>query len=307
MSAAPDREYLLKGSEDPSEGIERIAAGRIENALDELRGRGSTEFADSVHEARKDLKKLRAVLRLVRDEIGDELYRRENDRFRDAGRLLSGARDAEVKLETIDALREAGGEMPTKATLGRFIYSLERERDEHSRAGAERRELTGRVATEIEAGKGALADWGLREDGWGLVGDGLTRAYRRGRNRFADARDEPSDANVHEWRKRAKDLWYHLRILRDLWPAIVGETADEAHVLADLLGDHHDIAVLAEDARGRAERFDSKGDLDALLATARRRQDELLAGAIALGERLYAEKPKAFAARFEAYWYAWRG
>ena len=306
MSSGPSRKYHLKGSEDPSDGIERIAAGRIDEALDELRGEGSASFAGSVHEARKNMKKLRAVLRLVRDEIGDDVYRRENDRFRDAGRLLSGARDAEVKLETIDALRDSDDEMPTKATLRKYIYSLERERDEHSGNGAERRELTERVATEIEAGKSALDDWDLGEDDWDLLGAGLTRAYRRGRKRFADVRDDPTAENVHEWRKRAKDLWYHLRILKKLWPAVVGETADEAHELADLLGDHHDLAVLADDARGRRDRFDSKDDLKALVAAAERRQEELLTESIELGERLYAEKPKTFARRFEAYWTAWR-
>ena len=301
-----ERAYHLKGSEDPAEGIERVALGRIENALDELDGEGTATFAESVHEARKDLKKLRSVLRLARDEVGEEVYRRENDRFRDAGRLLSGARDAEVKLETIDVLRDADDEMPTKATLRRYIYSLESERDKHSRAGEERGELTERVQAEIEAGRAALDDWALDCDDWELVGPGISRSYRRGRNRFADVQEDPSAENVHEWRKRVKDLWYHLRILKKAWPAVIGETADEAHELADLLGDHHDLAVLADDARGREDRFDSKDDLDALLAAAARRQDELLGEAVALGRRIYAEKPKAFAGRLETYWRTWR-
>jgi CHAD domain-containing protein len=306
VSEGPDRSYYLKDSEPPAAGIERIALGRIQNALAELRGDGSETFAESVHEARKDLKKLRSVLRLIRDEIGDELYRRENERAREAGRRLSGARDAEVKLETVDALRKAGGKMPTKATLRRYIYVLETERDEHSRAGEERRELTDRVTGEIEEARDAVPEWPLQSEDWDLVGPGLERAYRRGRNRLADVRSDPSAENVHEWRKRVKDFWYHLRILKQLWPGVVGETADEAHKLADLLGDHHDIAVLAEDARDRPDRFDSAGDLEALLAAATARQGELLGEALALGERLYAEKPKAFTGRYEAYWSAWR-
>jgi hypothetical protein len=246
------------------------------------------------------------VLRLVRDEVGEEVYRRENDRFRETGRMLSGARDAEVKLETIDALREAGGEMPTKAALRRYIYALESERDEHSRADAERRELAKRIETELEAGRAALDDWSLGSGDWDLFEPGLARSYRRGRNRFADAREDPSAENVHAWRKRVKDLWYHLRILRKAWPAVIGETADEAHELADLLGDHHDLAVLVEDARGRPDRFDSKDDLKALVAAAEARQNALLGEALDLGARVYAEKPKAFARRYESYWAAWR-
>ena len=307
MSDEPDRSYHLKDSEKPADGIERVALGRIRNALDEVRGNGAGTFAESVHEARKDLKKLRSVLRLVRDEIGDQVYRRENDRFRDAGRLLSGARDAEVKLETIDLLREADDRTPTKARLRKYIYSLERERDEHSQAGAERDDLAERVAAELEAGEAAIGDWSLDGGDWSLVGGGLERSYRRGRNRFADVRDDPSAENVHEWRKRVKDLWYHLRLVKRAWPTVIGESADNAHELADFLGDHHDLAVLAEDARGRPDRFDSRRDLEDLVAAAERRQDELLAAALGLGERLYAEKPKAFERRYRAYWEAWRG
>ena len=302
MSKGPSRTYRLKDSESPPAGLERIAHGRIANALDELRGKGSDGFAESVHEARKDLKKLRSVLRLVREELGDDLYRRENERFRDAGRLLSGARDAEVKLETIGALRKEDGDMPTKKTLRNYIRVLESERDEHS---ADHAELE-RAATEIEAGSAAIQDWDLERDSWELISPGLTRAYRRGRNRFRDSQQDPNVENIHEWRKRVKDLWYHLRILQPVWPELLEETADQAHQLSDALGDHHDLAVLADDARDRRDRFKSETDLESLLAAIERRQDQLLSRALALGARLYAEKPKAFTDRLQGYWSAWR-
>jgi CHAD domain-containing protein len=302
MSKGPSRTYRLREDESPPAGMERIALGRIADAVDELRGKGSETFADSVHEARKDMKKVRSVLRLVREELGDELYRRENERFRDAGRLLSGARDAEVKLETIQALRKQDGEMPAKKTLRRYISSLEAERDDHAAADAE----VERAASEIEAGAGAVDDWNLRTDSWGLIAPGLGRSYRRGRNRFHDTRQDPSAENVHEWRKRVKDLWYDLRILKPIWPELLEETADQAHQLSDLLGDHHDLAVLGEDARNRRDRFDSEADLEAILVAIDRRQATLLDEALSIGARLYAEKPKAFVDRFEGYWSAWR-
>jgi CHAD domain-containing protein len=302
MSKGPSRTYRLQDDESPPAGLERVVLGRIANALEELRGKGSDTFAESVHEARKDLKKVRSVLRLVRDELGEELYRRENERFRDAGRLLSGARDAEVKLGTVDALRKRDGEMPTKKTLRKYIRSLEAEREGHVAADKD----LDLAASEIEDGAAAIGEWELAEDSWDLVAPGLGRAYRRGRNRFRDTRQDPSAENVHEWRKRVKDLWYHLRILRPIWPALLEETADQAHELSDLLGDHHDLAVLAEDARGRRDRFESDADLEALLAAIERRQAKLLGDSLTLGDRLYAEKPNAFVSRLEQYWSAWR-
>ena len=63
MSAA--RAYRLKAGEPLPEGIARIARGRIDHALDELGGRTDSTAEEAVHEARKDLKKLRALLRMT--------------------------------------------------------------------------------------------------------------------------------------------------------------------------------------------------------------------------------------------------
>jgi CHAD domain-containing protein len=111
---------------------------------------------------------------------------------------------------------------------------------------------------------------------------------------------------VHEWRKRVKDLTYQLRIVREAWSPVLGETADQAHELADRLGDHHDLALVAAELEARREAFAGEEERKALLGLVERRQGELLEQAIGLGHRLYAEKPKAFRRRLAGYWEAWR-
>jgi CHAD domain-containing protein len=301
----PSRAYELKANEKPAWGLRRIAAGRADEALDHLRGRSdAADEADAVHEARKDLKKLRSVLRLVRPSLGDELYRRENERFRDAGRALGGARDAHVKLETIAALRERYDDEFPADGLDPLMDALAEERDALQGELADG-EPRAEAAARIGPGRAGIEGWPLADEGWSLVGPGLERGYRRGRNRFADVKADPTPANVHEWRKRAKDLWYQLRIVRGAWPDVLGETADETHELADLLGDHHDLTVLEEDVTARSGLVASS-DRKALRDLIGRRQRELLEPALELGERIYAEKPKAFAGRIGAYWDTWR-
>ena len=97
----------LKKKEAAAEGMRRIAAGRAQKAIEELRSaaRGE-EPAKSIHSTRKDLKKLRALLRLVRGELGEDLYRSENERYREVGQSLSATRDAQVKAETLRSLLE---------------------------------------------------------------------------------------------------------------------------------------------------------------------------------------------------------
>ena len=110
--------------------------------------------------------------------------------------------------------------------------------------------------------------------------------------------------NLHDWRKRAKDLWYHLRLLKPFSPAIIGGHADEAHRLADLLGDDHDLALLRETLLGGGGEVPV--DVEAVIGLIEHRRDQLQAEAMQVGERLYAERPKAFRRRMHRYWKATR-
>jgi CHAD domain-containing protein len=294
--------YRLKSKEKPKQGIRRIARGQAEDALEQLERGGE----GAVHEARKDLKKLRALLRLVRHDLGDGFYRGENQRFRDAGRRLSAARDAEVKLETLDSLQERFPEELGEEAVKGFRRVLKEERAAAADAVEADAGPAAEAAEAIQMGRNRITGWKLGNQDWQLVGPGVVRSYARGRKRMKRVLADPSPENVHEWRKRCKDLWYHLRILRDAWPEVVGATADQAHELSDLLGDHHDLEVLVADARDRRDLFGEAREAKTLAKLAGRRQDELLRQAVELGNRMYAEKPKAFGRRLESYWLAWR-
>jgi CHAD domain-containing protein len=301
-SSGPSRAYRLKAKEAPAEGVARIAAGRAEKALEELcRAYEGDHVAGSIHSARKDLKKLRSVLRVVRPVIGKERFRIENKRYRDAGRRLSSSRDAEVKLETLAALGERfGGELPD-GTVQAWTRLLSEDRDELGDEDAVAVQIESAIG-EIEVGRDEIGRWRPSAKSWDLFAPGIERTYRRGRREMKRVRAKRGTEDVHRWRKRVKDLWYQLRIVRKMWPALLGETADQAHELADLLGDHHDLTVLHEDLKAREELSDEK----ALATVIERRQDELVDSALDLGARLYAEKPKALLRRLSVYWESWR-
>jgi hypothetical protein len=100
--------YRIKGKESAAAAVVRIAQACLDHALEQVRGDVLEEdAATAIHEARKDLKKTRAVLRLVRDQLGKERYGRENARLREASRALSGSRDATVKADTLERLPSA--------------------------------------------------------------------------------------------------------------------------------------------------------------------------------------------------------
>ena len=119
---------------------------------------------------------------------------------------------------------------------------------------------------------------------------------RRPRRGHAEAR--------HEWRKRAKYLWYQLRVLEPVWPAALSGMVGEADRLSDLLGEDHDLAVLQAQLAALTAETNS-GSVEELFARIDRRAKGLQTQAFSLGQRLYAERPGDFVARVGAYYAAW--
>jgi CYTH domain-containing protein/CHAD domain-containing protein len=301
MASDFGRSFGLARDEGMATGLTRVAAGRAERALERLResSAGETETADAVHGARKDMKKLRTVLRLLRDELGAKRYRAQNARFRDAARALSATRDAEVKLETLDSLAEQEEVLPEEAVAS-WRKILDRDREAATNAARDEPAVAAAISR-IEAGLEEIEGWDFNGDSWQLIDAALIRTYRRGRRAMKVAARNGGEGDFHEWRKRAKDLWYELRLLSCAWSGPLEATAEEAHRLTDLLGDHHDLAVLREDLR---QRNLGEGETVALEMAIGRRQEELAAEAFALGRRLYAERPRDFTRRLRRYWNA---
>ena len=98
--------YRLRTGEGIAVGMRRIAREQLEGALCEIAAANSANEAAAVHAARKSIKKARALLRLIREEIGREIFKEENRSLRDVARGFSGPRDARVQLQLLEKLRE---------------------------------------------------------------------------------------------------------------------------------------------------------------------------------------------------------
>jgi CHAD domain-containing protein len=294
-----ERAFRITPGEPVPDEVRRVAIGRIDDALDELRGASDSSRAEAVHEARKDMKKLRALLRLVRGELGDEVYAHENACFRDTARQLSSVRDADVMIKTLADLEERYGELPGAGRRLRPALVAHRFRVS---AGTMRPGVGAAADTLVEA-RARVADWPLERDGFAALEEGLSRSYRRGRRAWRAAQELRSPENMHEWRKRVKDLWYHVSLLQAAWKPVMSALADEAHELSDRLGDEHDVSVLLEWAHRHASALNGAGPVLRgfdVIGEARRR--ELQEEAFAYAARLYADKPSAFVGRIGGWW-----
>ncbi|HET9121402.1 MAG TPA: CHAD domain-containing protein, partial [Solirubrobacterales bacterium] len=204
--------YRLLAGEPVGAGMKRVLAAQVDDAISQLRGDAGTDPATAIHEARKDVKKIRSALRLVREEVGDDAWRRENDHYREVARGLSGFRDAEILVAALEGL---SGRFGPEAE-GRFDSLREQLENENRAAhddGSIERAMV-EAAAGLTAGRSRIDSLPLDGDGWDLIGPGLHRTYRRGRKRLRTVEEEASVTNLHELRKRVKDLWYQVRLIR---------------------------------------------------------------------------------------------
>lgn len=293
--------HELQPDEAGLAGVRRILQEWLAGADESLRKKRITDA--NIHDARKQVKKSRAALRLLRDAIGEIAYRRENNALRDAARPLGVARDSKVLLAALDDLVERYDPATHSLKLDKFRRVLRKEKTSARQAiGVTLVDNQRKALREVKA---RSQRWTMKGSDWPVIGGGLGRIYRGGKKRMKAAVSSRDSQDLHDWRKQVKYLWHQLQILQPAWPGPLQELADQVHKLADHLGDDHDLAVLRTRVTSHADAFEGK-DYEALIAVLDRRRKRLQDKAFKLGARIFQEKPRRFVGRIGQYWRLWR-
>jgi CHAD domain-containing protein len=303
-------------------GIPRIARERIDRVIESLSEKPQPS-AESIHDARKNLKCLRALLRLARGSIERDFRRRENFFFRDIGRSLSAARDPHALLEALEYFRKhrqnnSRSAGPKQELTSAFIKKLQ-EKIEHEIVHELPPGAAKKIAGDLREAKRRVDHWfdGAMlhpENEWeNFVGVGLRRTYRQGKRvvwQFeAAGKEAANDETWHELRKCAKALGYQLRLFRPAWPEMMNQLVDEIDRLTDRLGDANDLAILRRKILSEpydpSEKQSSAETRRAFLRSLDRRKHKLRQEAFNLARLIYTDKPGQFERRLGRYWQIW--
>jgi CHAD domain-containing protein len=294
--------FRLKDAESVPDGIRRITLAQIDMSLDQLQPKTRNKRR-AIHEARVCFKRIRAVLRLIYGEIGPENYKSENRTYRDFGRQLSAARDTEVVADTLEELVDQWDKYLDEPGIKALRKRLRRLRADQ--AGKDTQILT-QLREDLRLARQRVEQWPLNNDNFSALEAGLKRVYKRGCRYYEIVQVEDSVENFHEWRKQVKYLWYQMSVLNPIWPKMLGPLANELGKLASYLSEDHDLAILKERAIHQGQIVIDSSEIDKLVVLIDHRRLLLQTKATSLGSRLFAEKPKQFISRIEAYWHAWR-
>jgi len=294
--------FCFKRKESVAKAVKRLGFERNEDALKCLK---KCRDSEAVHCVRKDIKKVRAVLRLVRTEITKKSYRRQINLLREAADQLTATRDAYVTTAALrDLSRHFKGQLASgawhhiRAAMQNALVT-ENRRFAKDKSARKVQRLLRRQARELD-------ELDVARKGWRAICLGVKSSYGEGRQAYQTVLKNPTPENFHEWRKRAKDLWYQIRLLRPIWPEQMDAMANELKELTEYLGDDHDLVMLNEAVEKQGGGDGEFPEFESLNGLIKQRQSELQKAALALGARFYAEKPAAFCARLAGYWRTWR-
>ena len=312
--------FQVELGETLCEAILRTRNERLDKAIAALQQKPEPSV-EAIHDARREFKRLRSLVRLARGSMDRLIRVREDQALCNAGRALAPRRDAAALLETVEKM--FGTLMPEdrksrriSAEGQKLLQQICAELRDHARHGL--------GSTEIKATIKLLRDMKRRawlpsspapEDWDAIVGKGLRRTYRQGRALFAVSNSvgllNASDELWHETRKRAKTLGYQLRFLRKIWPGTLNAIAEQLEELSERLGEDHDLALV----RLRLTRIAlpetnfepfSAARLN-LIRTIDRRRRRLQTEALRRSRLIYLEQPRRFLKRIHCYWECWHG
>jgi len=290
--------FELRPDKSTRRALARIAGRQLGAAGDRLGARANPS-EDAIHEARRRVKKARAVLALIEADRGRGVAKSDKG-LRAVNRRLSPVRDASAMIETLRKLHAQHPELFSEHVYARLRRRMSaRMQDvmrEAGRSGGWKQ--AGRTLRKLEK---AARRWRTAHKGFAALAPGIRKTHRRARKALARARDTNAAADFHEWRKAVKALWYEVRLVGGGSPAIARDIR-ALRSAETWLGDDHNFVVLCGELGADPSVCRTVPDVDRLRSAVDAIQRRLRRQAIARTRSIFAAKPRAYVRRVERAW-----
>jgi len=270
--------FTLKPGESLGPGLLRVIDALVQSVGD--RGAAPTPGqGEAVHAIRITIKRLRAILRLVRPGIGETIFEQENARLRKAAHRLSLARVRQVARRTLLALSLSNKhEQEAAATV---LAGLEAATDPETSV----EQAIRRVASNLQQTRRNLHRLRIAETDWNIVEAGLRAVYRQGRRLMMIAFADGADEAFHKWRIRVKNLYYELQLLEPVCKKRTERIPSLLKELQEKIGEDHDLVVLKSQLRKAPETFGGPDGAEYLAQVIDDKSSQLRRASKLLGKR----------------------
>jgi CHAD domain-containing protein len=289
--------FQFRPGEAIGRGLRRLAKKELRSARRDLRG--SSTGNDAIHEARKRIKKVRAIAALLDADEGSGLQGCRK-RLRRTNRRLSQLRDADAMLETLKMVRSRHPDLLREHAFARLQRRLTSQKEKALNAAHGGR-VWKKIDRDLRSLRRRAKGWRPTHRGFAALAAGLRSTHRQGRKAKVRAFDRQRAIDFHEWRKSMKALWYELRLLEGCDAGIRNDVR-ALHDAETLLGDDHNLVLLCAEV----SKDPSLCDREELQRVVERDQADLRERAAARMARIYNQKPRAYVLRIKQAWRNWR-
>ena len=257
----------------------------------------------AIRRARRSLKRVRAILELVKSGMDVEAHESLRVRACDIGRDLGPLRDRDVSRDLLERLeKDAGGRRRKEAVRLANVLLMATQPDlaiRDHRADEEVVAEAGRVSVTL---LDAVETVDLEDVDRGCVLDGYERMWDRARKRF-HSKDQDRDTEwFHDTRKRAIRLQLALTPLVEIRRQELTESIRAFRRTANALGDEHDLAVLWDLVEANARHLGDQRVLKRIRTEIERRRADLRWKGMRRGVKALKRKPARARARLEKWW-----
>ncbi|MGG7516801.1 CHAD domain-containing protein [Allorhizobium undicola] len=283
--------------------VETVLGDQLSQAADLLET-APEGIHSAIHEARRRMKRARALYRLIASAVPD-LRKRENTRLASVARSLSAVRDATALMETAAYLSGFANDEHERSATALAAGALEQRRGrieaECGDLAAEARKAAHSCREAIDAFCAADLP-GSPQRTARIVHKGWKKTLRRAEAALEECRNHPQAESYHDLRKATQTYWMQLSLLRQLWPTAMAAKRKEAKALADMLGHEHDLTVLAATLDGEPALVPDTETLSRLLGLIIRQQQLLRKAALDAAEALFRDGPEPEASIVRSLW-----
>jgi hypothetical protein len=280
--------------------IRRIVLEQLDAATSELTSIGDPESDETIHDARRRVKKIRAVIRLVRPVLDGRSHAVDAD-LSDVSHLLAPVADGQGVIETVDELaRRYPKALPREMVEAIRADLLERERRIDAVADADH--ILDRAAITLRSERPRVQQWQLTEEGFRALAPGLRQSVRRAREAMIATWTRPTPDRHHVWRRRVKEHWLHVRLIEAGCGDHLLPYQRRLETLDGILGEYHNVVLLREVLT--TDTALSRREAAQCLRIVAKYQRLLRRHSQVLGARIYVERPRQFVRRVKRLWRA---
>ncbi len=264
------------------EALLDIAGTEFEVAMAQLK-RFSADPETSVHQCRRSIKRLRALLRTGITVPGAD-PRPHDVRLRNAARVLAPIRDASQAERLLGRVLSSHPELESLKSL-----------DILTRENIDTDVSVKKARARLRDAQERFPELFAPREAWTIAAfaTGIEASYVRAATELFRFSRKHSDRIGHSWRKEVQCLANQMKILTPLRSEFLAGFLKRLSELAGLLGQHNDLAVLRTRLKARRKKLPKKTHAT-LLEVVKADQRRLRKAAIKLGDDLFGMSPHDF-------------